>query len=143
MKKLMFIFALAFAFSSCSSESEAKIENSDLFGKWNWTLTKGGIAGEFFSPASTQTSLQVILNADYSYSIIKNDIEVSNGKHELIMEDSQNFQEKRLFIHYSKIGEKPSFIVLGGMILLNNESGLLEISEDFMDGFGSEYTHSI
>jgi len=79
MKKLIFIFILAFGFISCSSDDETQniieetpIDFSELIGKWNWVSFCGGVTGACAYP-----------DEDYFYTIeFKEDltyIKVTNG----------------------------------------------------------------
>ena len=140
MKKLIYLFILTLGLISCSSDDETKIDNSDIIGKWNWTNTDGGIGNHIHeTPTSTNKTIILILEKDYTYSIIKNGIEISTGTYELSMKESIYSQDLEKFISYSdeEIEHLPS--VLGGRIIRVYETNKLDVSNNFEDGVGSGY----
>jgi hypothetical protein len=140
MKNLICFLIIILGLMSCSSNDETKIDNSEIVGKWNWTNTDGGIGYHIHeTPSSTGENIILILEKDYSYSIIKNGNEISNGIYVLSMKESIYSQDLEKFISYSSVQEMESLpCILGGRIKVY-EANVLDISNNFEDGVGSLY----
>jgi len=50
MKKLIYLFILSLGITTCSSDDETRIDNSELIGKWNWISSCGGLTGGCWYP---------------------------------------------------------------------------------------------
>ncbi|WP_303316594.1 hypothetical protein Q4Q34_07245 [Flavivirga abyssicola] len=139
MKKLIYLFILTLGIISCSSDDKTEIDNSNIIGKWNWTNTDGGIAFHIHeTPESLGVTLYLILNRNYSYSILENGTEISNGTYQLIQKESNLTNELETFITYSGNFQQPQGIILSGMIN-SYDNNKLGISQDFPDGIGSGF----
>ena len=136
MKKTLLIFILII--TSCSSDDETKINNSSLVGKWNWTNTDGGI-GYHIHETPTSTDKTIILNLDnnYSYSILENGSEVSNGTYEVTMRESIYSGEIERYIIYSSEYKNQNTVISGIIRVLDNNN--LLIADNYTDGVESEY----
>lgn len=139
MRKIITILFLAIGLISCSSQSNST--STDLYGKWNWVSTDGGIGFHIHhTPASTGNAVQLILLKDNTFSIIKNGKEVSSGKYELTTQKSIFTGEMEKFISCQDITEnkEPLNIVTEG-ILKVSASNKLEVKNNYPDGIGSVF----
>jgi hypothetical protein len=139
MRKIITILFLAIGLISCSSQSNST--NTDLYGKWNWVSTDGGIGFHIHNtPASTGNAIQLILLKDNTFSIIKNGKEVSSGTYEITSQKSIFTGEMEKFITCHQITEnqEPLNIVTEG-ILKVSEANKLEIKNNYPDGIGSVF----
>ncbi len=101
MIKLIYLYILTFGVISCSSDEETAINNSDLIGNWNWTSTGGGFSGDLNeTPTTTGKTYNLNLNANYTYSLLENQTEISSGTYELTIRESIYSQETERFIKY-------------------------------------------
>ncbi len=63
MKKFILIFILII--TSCSSDDEAGIDNSELMGKWNWISSCGGFTGGCWYPSEDNYESVEFTNSIY------------------------------------------------------------------------------
>lgn len=138
MQKVIFVFILTLGLLSCSSDDETTIGNSDLVGQWNWFSTDGGLNNQIReNPESTGKEIELHLNADYSYEVIENGIQVSAGTYELSLKESIYTTGQERFISYSS-NYHTQYVVLSGIIKsINSDS--LKISDNNMDGIESGF----
>jgi hypothetical protein len=141
MKKLITIFILILGVTSCSSDDEVKINNSDIVGKWNWFSTDGGIGYHIHeNPESTGKEIELNLRQNYSYSIKENGTEISNGTYELSMRDSNYSTEQERFITCSGNYQNQNVVLSGIIRVINIDT--LTISDNYDDGIGSGFKKS-
>ena len=104
MKKLVYLFILYLAITSCSSDSETTQETQkkslDLAQKWDWVTTSGGIAGITITPLTTGKNYTLIFKENNSYSLLENGIEIANGMYSLTMKESIYNHEMESFITF-------------------------------------------
>lgn len=140
MKKITFLLLLAIVFISCTADDKLKIDSSEIVGVWNWTSTDGGMAFNIHeTPESTGNEYQLILNSNYSYSLLENGNTISSGTFELSMRESQLFNRASKFITFSGDIEEADNLVLNGMITRTDQE-TLTIANDFPDGIGSTFS---
>lgn len=138
MKKMVYLFVLTLGIISCSSDDEIKINNSDLVGIWNWYSTDGGIAYHIHeNPESTGTEIELHLNSNYSYEIIENGTEISNGTYELSMRESIYSTEQERFITYSESYQNQNVVISGIIRIISSDT--LTIADNYVDGVGSGF----
>lgn len=138
MTKFLLIIILAVSFTSCSADDESQSNNSDLVGNWNWTLTSGGIAAQINeTPESTEKNLQLQLNVDYSYRILIDGEQTSEGKYTLSMKRSIVSGEMGKYITCSSNQETTPVVIISGII--TSEGNHLHIDDNYHDGVGSHY----
>ncbi|SNZ00419.1 hypothetical protein [Flagellimonas pacifica] len=137
MKKVFLISTFIFFIISCTKEDNLPI-NSDVIGKWNWISTKGGVGNNVDeTPASTEKTIVLILNKNYTYSILENDSEISNGTYEMKTKKSIYKKDLERFVSYSKNVQVPNVIVSG--VLRVQSSGNLSILDNKADGLQSDF----
>ena len=123
---------------SCTKEDTLPINNADLLGKWTWTATVGGTGNSIDkTPASTEKTVELILNQNNSYSILENNVEISSGTFELKMKKSIYKKNTEPFISYSK-NEQVSDVVLTGVLRVKS-TGDLSILDNKTDGIKSDF----
>ncbi|MBT8316902.1 MAG: hypothetical protein HKP59_04700 [Lutibacter sp.] len=137
MKKLMCLFIMIIGIVSCSSDNETKIDNSDLIGKWNWTVTAGGLIYFQETPETTGKIIQLTFKEFYTYSITENGNEISNGTYELIMKKSIYSGALERFIQFPENQQYTGIVMRG--IIKTFETNKLNISDNNYDGIGSEF----
>ena len=139
MKKITFLYILVFGIISCNLDDNKRIDNSDLIGKWNWVSTKGGINGNINeTPASTGKIIHLSLKNDYTFSIIENGNEISNGTYEITMKRSIYSGEIERYIKLETIDQQNIGFVKNGIVSAF-QSQTLQISDNFYDGIGSTF----
>lgn len=139
MKKLIYLFILTLGITSCSSDDETTIDNSDLIGKWNWTMTEGGINGNINeTPSTTGKAYKLNLNANYTYLLLENETEISSGTYELSMKESIYSQDTERFITYSDSFQQPQNLVISGIVRTYEIKNLI-ISDNNHDGIRSKF----
>ena len=138
MKKLIYLFVLTLVITSCNSEDEIQINNSDLVGKWNWTGTSGGLIYFEETPETTGKTINLTLTEKYGFSITKNENEISNGTYELTMQKSIYSGKMERFIKLLTIDQKYIGFVKNGIINVHQNKNL-EISDNNYDGIGSGF----
>lgn len=139
MKKLIYIFILTIGIISCNTDDDTKIDNSDLVGKWNWINTDGGIAFQIHeTPETTGKIIHLNLMGNYTYLITENGNEISNGTYQLILEKSIYSGEFERFIQLSD-NYQFTETVMNGIIKIY-ETNKLDISDNYHDGIGSQFT---
>jgi hypothetical protein len=138
MKNLIYLFILTLAISSCSSDNETEINNSDLIGEWNWTGTDGGIAAHIHeTPETTGKIIHLNLNENYEFSVTENGTEISNGIYELNMKKSIYSGEIERFIQFPENQQYIGIVTRG--IIKTYENNKLDISDNNYDGIGSGF----
>ena len=138
LKFILLIFTIGIL--SCSSEEKIAIANADLFGKWNWILTDGGLAAQIQeTPTSTGNIVQFTLMSNYSYQIVKNGTGLSIGTYEVIMKKSIYSGEMERFIICTEfVNQQLSQVVINGIINVS-QSNKLYISDNAHDGIKSSF----
>jgi hypothetical protein len=137
MKKLIYLFVLTLAIISCSSDDETQISNSDLIGVWNWTRTSGGLIYFEETPETTGKTIHLTLMENYSFSIMENGNEISDGTYVLTVKKSIYSGEIERFIQFSE-NEQYTGIVSRG-IINTYETNNLDISDNNYDGIESGF----
>jgi len=138
MKKLIYLLVISLGIISCSHNTEATIDNSDIVGKWKWKSTKGGIGNKINeTPQTTGKTIYLELKENYEYSIEVNGIEVSSGIYELTMEKSIYSGRPEKFIHIPN-NQGTDEIVTKGLVKSNGTNKLV-IDSNIFDGIISNY----
>lgn len=123
---------------SCSSNDNIEIDNSDLIGKWNWTNTDGGIEFNIHeTPETTGKVISLILNRNYTFSIIENGNEVSDGTYILTMKKSIYSGELERYIQFQENHNYNGVVTTG--IINVYENSKLDILDNNFDGIGSGF----
>ena len=139
MKKLVYLFILSLAITSCKSDSETTQETQkkslDLAQKWDWVTTSGGIAGISITPLTTGKNYTLIFKENDSYSLLENGIEIANGTYSLTMKESINNHEMESFITFQNL----KFPVGNGIINTDEGKTTMSISDNVFDGFSSSF----
>lgn len=139
MKKLVYLFILYLAITSCSSDSETTQETQkkslDLAQKWDWVTTSGGIAGITITPLTTGKNYTLIFKENNSYSLLENGIEIANGMYSLTMKESIYNHEMESFITF----QNSKFPVGNGIINTDEGKITMSISDNVFDGFSSSF----
>lgn len=139
MKKLVYLFILSLAITSCSSDSETTQETQkkslDLAQKWDWVTTSGGIAGITITPLTTGKNYTLIFKENNSYSLLENGIEIANGMYSLTMKESIYNHEMESFITF----QNSKFPVGNGIINTDEGKTTMSISDNVFDGFSSSF----
>lgn len=140
MSKFITILIAAITFISCGAESENKAQNTDFIGKWKWTGTHGGFADHLHeTPASTETTLQLNLMKNYTFTILKNGKEVMIGKYELTTIKSIYTGEMEKYITCDMSNNPDGrYFVTNGVIKIDEENKL-SIDDNNYDGIGSGF----
>jgi hypothetical protein len=133
MKIKFTIYLLLFAVTACKTsnvEIDPDIKMKDLYGKWAWIKSSGGLTGQIITPASTGNNDML----DISSNIIK---KFRNG-HLLVqypyqVKKSASIIDKRLYYQLVPVN--------GGLIqsitMLRNDT--LVLSDEAYDGYGFTY----
>jgi len=137
MKKLIYFFILGLGIITCNSNDEIVISNSDLIGKWNWTVTAGGLIYFQETPETTGKTIHLNLMDNYNFSITENGNELSSGTYELSFKKSIYSGVIERFIQFPE-NEQYTGIVMRG-IIKTYETNKLNISDNNYDGIGSEF----
>ena len=138
MKRKYLLLILILPLVACSTSGTIDINNSDLVGAWNWTNTDGGIDFQIHeTPESTGRTIQLVLNKNYTFSVIENGKEISTGTYQLIQKKSIYSGELERFIQFP-ISQHYSGIVTTGIIKIT-EMDTLEISDNNYDGISSAF----
>ena len=139
MKKLVYLFILSLAITSCSSDGETTQETQkkslDLAQKWDWVTTSGGIAGITITPLTTGKNYTLIFKENNSYSLLENGIEIANGMYSLTMKESIYNHEMESFITF----QNSKFPVGNGIINTDEGKITMIISDNVFDGFSSSF----
>lgn len=140
MKKFITLLIIVIGLISCSSDVDDKVRNSGFVGKWNWTGTHGGFAFHIHdTPASTGNTYQLNLMENNTFSILKNSVEVVNGKYEITMKESIYSGEIEKYITCD-MGQNPQaiYFVTKGVITVQDDNKL-SIDDNYHDGIGSGF----
>lgn len=140
MKKVkILILSIIIAIAvSCVEDDSYVLEDSGLVGEWSWVSTDGGIGANIHhTPESIGKEITLILNIDYSYEVYEDDTLVSEGIFDLVLKSSIYSEELTVFIQLTDNYIHQN-IVIGGAII-NLDSDLLNISDNFADGVGSGF----
>ena len=138
MKKLICILTLTLGIISCDSDDDSRIDNSDLVGKWNWTITAGGLIYFEETPDTTGKTIHLTLTDNYDFSITENGNEISNGTYELTLKKSIYSGEMERFIKLLTIDQQYVGFVKNGIVNVHQNENL-EISDNNYDGIGSGF----
>ncbi len=150
MKKVFFlIFAVvSLGLISCNDDKSDEFANSEisvqtknsLVGNWSWVSTNGGIGNHINeTPTSTGKEIMFKISNDFKYEILENNISKSIGTYSLTLKNSIYSTEKQVHIQLSEENSAVSGVVTSGIILFD-ESGKLNISDNFHDGIGSQFS---
>ena len=140
MRKFITILIATIAFVSCGAESENKIQNTDFVGKWKWTGTHGGFADHLHeTPASTETTLELNLMSNYTFTILKDGKEVMIGKYDLTTIKSIYTGEMEQYITCDMSNNPDGrYFVTNGVIKIHDKNKL-SIDDNNYDGIGSQF----
>lgn len=129
--KSCLFFALMVSFlSSCTKQHENK---NELAGTWQWERTDGGIANNLHqTPASTGKTIQLRLNADFTYSVHTNGSLTSKGTYILEEKKCIHDSKTKAFINFSSLSDMDLMVES-----LHNRQLLL--SDEALDGVISQY----
>jgi hypothetical protein len=139
MKKLIYLLVFTLGIISCNSADETTINNSDLIGEWDWTLTAGGINGDINNtPASTGNTIHLILNNNYKFTVTKDGNAILNGTYKLSMKKSIYSGKMERFISLETIDELYLGFVKFGIVTIAQDQ-TLQISDNNPDGITSSF----
>ncbi|WP_367913711.1 hypothetical protein [Leadbetterella sp. DM7] len=128
MKKWLMILMMA-GLGAC--EKSEVVKSDELTGTWKWVRKTGGIAGVNETPKEGEVIL-LKLNADKTYSTMRNDSLLASGTYALSVKESILLNKETDFITLGT-GEPVMYEVK------NNE---LHLAEDVYDGFNYEYVRN-
>jgi hypothetical protein len=72
MRSIIFILTLFVVCTTCKKDN-ALVYSSSLFGEWSWISSCGGIAGNCYTPKSTNEKINLVFSADSLISSFIND----------------------------------------------------------------------
>lgn len=140
MKKHFFFVVITIMMASCSknNENDPQISNADLVGKWNWTSTDGGVFVQLHvTPESTGLTYILNLAADYTFTILENDVVISDGTYELSLENAINSGTIERIIKISDETLQTDVVFNG--IIKSDGTTILNINDNNADGLGSSF----
>ncbi|MBE8725911.1 hypothetical protein [Flavobacterium hungaricum] len=139
MRKFITIFILACSIVSCNSDDAVYI-SPEIYGKWDWTGTGGGIAAHIkTTPESTKSSMTLIIAKNKTFSILQNGKEIFNGNFEIRKEKSIHSGKEEDYINFDvKELDEPIYFTTRGIITVH-DGLILNISDNNYDGLGSSF----
>lgn len=115
----------------CHDEIKVPENPSNLFSKWNWEISTGGIAGTSYTPESTGDQLRIEFNADSVYREYLNGQLVFETKFQVIQAKSIYQTEPVFVIIYQDRSVGQSFKI--------QNKNLLILYDEVYDGFAHQY----
>ena len=128
MKKPILLFALSVVLFGCKDDSPAP--DNSLVGTWDWVSTSGGIAGITYTPETEHYSSELLIGAEYTYTLYKADTLAFESTYVLPATTPAGYPDD---YHYIHIGDGEYFYAY------YVKGDFLYIADVFPDGFATVY----
>lgn len=136
MKHLVILLSVMLI--ACNDAPSTSLDNDNVAGNWSWLTTKGGIGGRINkNHTNTNVQFELILNDDYTYKIMENNIEVSSGKYQLKSQENGKTRSIDTLIIYNNNDKVQNVVIEGVIKRLNPQS--LSIFDNNPKGITSHF----
>lgn len=119
--------------TSCKKNQDGRTDAKDLVGVWEWVRTDGGFGFHIHhTPASTGKQIELKVGTDNKYSFYVNGVLKSEGTFTISLKQSIVDQKNKRFIDFSDPNDQDQLI-------FRVDNGVLELTDNYHDGTGSQY----
>jgi hypothetical protein len=116
---------------SCDKSVAKEPVDEHLTGSWVWIRTDGGIANNIHeTPASTGKQKTLILNGNYTYKIVINNVTASEGNFTIESKQCMHDGQSKPYIQFKNAE---------ALMVERADSTVLILSDEAADGVNSEY----
>ncbi len=120
MKKITFLFSSLWWVCACTQDS-VRPENQDLFNRWTWVQSCGGLAGQCITPASSGKAVELEFSEDGKMRRYENGTNVRESGFSIAKKQSIYTGKDAETIEYQPQSIAQSFRISNDTLFLNDE----------------------